>query len=172
MPMEVALQYGGWNGILDYDAPTQLEGVSDSESFAPVNIPVPLGVPVTGCIMNCAFRAKYAPIMWQLPLLNGKYNRFGDIWSGLFAKKVFDFMGKAVVINGKASVNHQRASDPVKNMEREGIGIPVNEHIWEYLEEGDYVQVTESAYRYFMRGDREYAEHFRRCRDEWLGLFK
>jgi hypothetical protein len=170
-PVEVALQYGGWNGVLDYDAPTQLAGVSTEEYFSPVNLPVPRSTPVTGCIMNCAFRAKYAPFMWQLPLLDGRYNRFGDIWSCLIAKRTFDWMGKAVVINGKASVFHRRASDPVKNMEREAPGIPVNEHLWEHLEEGDYEQVTESAYRYFVYIDREYAEHFRKSRDEWMKLF-
>lgn len=212
---EVAIQYGGWHGVLDYDAPTQLEGVNAQEWFEPLVVPVPRGAAVTGCIMNAAWRTKYAPIMWQLPMLTlhrweflcdvdeykcvlcgarktcgvqteqefidrecvGRFNRFGDIWAGLFAKKVCDALGVAMVINGAASVRHERASDPAKNMERERTGIPVNEDLWDALwtETGTleyaYRTVTDSAIEYFQRTDMEYARHFSLARDEWLGLF-
>jgi hypothetical protein len=174
---EVAVQYGGWHGVLDYDAPTQLKGVNEQEWFEPVIVPVPKGTPVTGCIMNAAWRTKYAPIMWQLPMLRGKYNRFGDIWAGLFAKKVCDALNVAMVINGAASVRHERASDPKTNMEREAPGIPVNENLWDALwtEFGSldyaYRTVTDSAIDYFQNVDMEYARHFSLARDQWLKLF-
>lgn len=175
---EVAVQYGGWHGVLDYDAPTQLAGVRPDETFHPVVLPVPRGAAVTGCIMNCAWRTEYAPIMWQLPLLEGRFNRFGDIWSCLFQKRVLDALGKVMVINGKASVRHERASDPLANLEREAPGIPVNEKIWPYFGAVDwggmietYKIVTNGAKAYFSTHDMEYAEHFRMCRNEWLALF-
>jgi hypothetical protein len=171
LPQEVAVQYGGWNGVLDYDAPTQLAGVNESESFHPVVMPVPRGVPVTGCIMNAAWRTEYAHIMWQLPLYAFNYNRFGDIWAGLFAKKVLDDEAAVMVVNGEASVRHERASNPIVNMTREGPGIPVNERLWDALEGGDYQAVTDSAFRYFRKFDHEYALHFREARDEWVRLF-
>ena len=185
-PADVAIQYGGWNGVLDYDAPTQLAGVRGSEGFSPVVLPVPRGAAVTTCIMNAAWRTEYAPIMWQLPLLDGRFNRFGDIWSGLFQKRVLDALGKVMVINGKASVRHERASDPLANLEREAPGIPLNEEVWSFLAEsvrrldgGEHKSmvdafkcVTEWAYFYFGRkDDLDYAEHFCKCRDEWLALF-
>jgi hypothetical protein len=175
---EVAVQYGGWHGVLDYDAPTQLKGVNEQEWFESVVVPVPKGAAVTGCIMNAAWRTKYAPIMWQLPMLEGRYNRFGDIWAGLFAKKVCDALDVAMVINGAASVRHERASDPQTNMEREAPGIPVNEGLWDSLwtEKGSleyaYRTVTDSAIEYFQKIDMEYARHFNLARDEWLRLFK
>ena len=165
------MQYGGWDGVLDYDAPTQLAGVNANEVFHPVVMPVPHGVPVTGCIMNAAWRTEYAPIMWQLPLHAGKYNRFGDIWAGLFAKKVLDSEGKVMVVNGEATVRHERASNPIVNMEREAPGIPVNEDLWAALTGGDYRTVTDSAHKFFKTHDHEYALHFRDARDEWLRLY-
>lgn len=180
---EVAVQYGGWNGVLDFDAPTQLAGVNAEERFDPVVIPVPRGAAVTGCIMNCAWRTEYAPIMWQLPLLAGRFNRFGDIWSCLFQKRVLDALGKVMVINGKASVRHERASDPLANLEREAPGIPHNEDLWKCLHEDEdfweatagmipeYKCYTGRAYRAFDEVDERYADHFLSARDDWLKLF-
>lgn len=174
---EVAIQYGGWHGVLDYDAPTQIAGVNAQEWFESVVLPVPKGVPVTGCIMNAAWRTKYAPIMWQLPMLDGKYNRFGDIWSGLLQKKVCDVLNVAMVVNGVASVRHERASDPQTNLQRETPGIPLNEDLWNALEGewGEMIPVyrsyTDSAIEFFQRHNMDYARHFSLARDAWLRLF-
>jgi hypothetical protein len=142
-------------------------------------MPVPRYAPVTGCIMNAAWRTEYAKIMWQLPLYDGKFNRFGDIWAGLFAKKVLDAEGSVMVINGEASVRHGRASNPIANMTREGPGIPLNEDLWGSLVgwplDGDlekkYVMATDGAFKFFKAFDHEYALHFRVARDEWVKLF-
>jgi hypothetical protein len=175
----VAVQYGGWDGVLDYDARTQLAGVNEHETFHPIVMPVPKGTPVTGCIMNCAFRREYALLLWQLPLLEGRYNRFGDIWAGLFAKKVVDRLGAAIVVNGRARVRHERASDPHRNLEREKPGVPVNENMWRALNgyvsdktlKGAYKIVTDRAAQYINETDPEYADHFIDCRGRWLQLF-
>lgn len=174
----VAVQYGGWHGILDYDACTQLEGVNDHETFEPIVLPVPRGCAVTTCIMNAAWGTAYAPIMWQLPLLEGRFNRFGDIWSGLFQKRVLDALDLAMVVNGAACVLHQRASDPHANLEREEPGIPHNEVLWDEIDDWSrenviecYRFVTDAAAYYFQRVDAAYAHHFVRARDEWLALF-
>lgn len=181
----VAIQYGGWHGILDYGAKEQIRGVSQNETFAPVVLPVPVGAAVTTCAMNAAWRTEYAPIMWQLPLLDGKYNRFGDIWSGLFQKRVLDALGDVMVINGKASVLHERASDPLVNLEKEKPGLPINEEIWQWLYDEDDVNYEGESmidlYRMFTtRVSGGFAEHdpfdgydeyFLSCRDQWLKLF-
>ncbi len=168
---EVGVQYGGWNGVLDYDARTQLAGVNEEETFLQVVLAVPKGAAVTGCIMNACWRTELAPLMWQLPLLSGRFNRFGDIWAGLFAKKTLDALGKVMVVNGRALVRHERASDPEANLERERPGIPLNERLWHNLRGADYQAVTDSAFAYFAARDLEYAQHFLRARNEWLGLF-
>lgn len=173
------LQYGGWDVIPDLDGETQLANPQARSAFQPLVLPVPKGVPLTGCAMNMAFHRDLVPAMWQLPLLEGRYNRFGDIWSGLFAKKVCDAVGAAVVVNGRAVVRHERASDPVANAEKEAPGIPVNEGLWASLGcrnrrdiAGAYKAVTDRAALYFVPRDVEYAHHFVHCRNEWLDLFR
>jgi hypothetical protein len=176
-PARVAVQYGGWHGVLDYDARTQLDHPRGPERFKGVVLPVPRGTAVTGCIMNCAFRREVTPIMWQLPLLEGRYNRWGDIWSGLIQKRVLDHIGQVMVINGKASVLHERASDPTANLERETPGIPFNEDLWESLEPYgcpgeamlyNWRAVTDGVADRFVEDDKEYARLFRDSRDAWL----
>lgn len=178
-PAKVAIQYGGWHGILDYDAPTQLVCAPEEEVFTGLIIPVPRGVPVTTCIMNCAFRTEYAPIMWQLPMLDGKYNRFGDIWSGLIQKKVLDWLGEVMLINGNASVRHERASNAFANLEREAPGAEINEALWERLRVsflGKTPPPIRVLYRFItnsvaMAFPGEYRQHFVKSRDAWLELF-
>jgi hypothetical protein len=177
---EVAVQYGGWHGVLDYDARTQLAGVHADETFHPVTISVPRGAAVTGCAMNMAWKTRYAPLMWQLPLHDGRYNRFGDIWAGLLTKRVCDSLGLTVVVNGHASVHHNRASDPHANLVKEQPGLPLNEGLWGALltpatvltPEAAYRKVTDTAHHYFRNIDPDYADHFRRSRDQWLALYE
>jgi hypothetical protein len=168
---EVAVQYGGWNGILDYDALTQLRGVRPEEIFAPVVMPVPIGAATTTCIMNAAWRREFSREMWQLPLFNGRYNRFGDIWSGLIQKKVLDYTSRVMLINGRACVRHVRASNPHVNLRREKPGIDANDKMWRMLHYGDFEQVTKSMWEFFKLKDPPYAERFFQARREWIGLF-
>lgn len=175
---KVAIQYGGWDGVLDYDAATQLaSSPCEDEFFSSAVIPVPRDVPATTCIMNCAFRTEYAPIMWQLPMLDGKYNRFGDIWSGLLQKKTLDWIGEVMLINGMASVRHDRASNAFANLEREAPGAQINEFLWGYLGQLQFTPPT-IAETYREVTDRltgvfpdDYFHHFFRARDAWLDLF-
>jgi len=179
-PARVAVQYGGWHGVLDYDARTQLDHPRGPQRFSDVVLPVPRGTAVTGCIMNGAFRRDVTPIMWQLPLLDGRYNRWGDIWSGLIQKRVLDRIGQVMVINGKASVLHQRASDPNVNLEREASGIPFNANMWQCIEPRQGVAgmldtwycVTDLMSFHFQDSDPEYADLFRESRNAWLAALE
>jgi len=177
---KVAIQYGGWDGVLDYDAATQLVTQPENGFFADVVMPVPRGVPVTTCIMNAAWRREYTPIMWQLPMLDGKYNRFGDIWSGLFQKRVLDVLGDVMVVNGKATVRHERASNPITNLEREQPGVEINETLADVVfsdEDVEWDGPLVDAYRIvtnraaFRGFSPDYRKHFLYARDAWLELF-
>src|ERR1044072_5911553 len=97
--------------------------------------------------MNCAWRTAYAPIMWQLPLVDGKYNRFGDIWSALFPKRTPDLYGVGMVVNGQATVTHERAADPIENLEREAPGVRINEEMWALLQAIDGRETLPDTYR-------------------------
>jgi len=179
---QTVVQYGGWKGVPDLDAVTQLRLPPLDETFFPLNIAVPRGAALTTCAMNFAFLTQYTPIMWQLPMLEGRYNRMGDIWSGLIQKRVLDAAGLNMVLNGMATVAHERASDPFQNLRREAPGLGHNEALWKELQHGfryvdildEFRRVTNEVIYYFFGtkgNDVEYADHFREARNEWLRLF-
>lgn len=176
---DVAVQYGGWSGVLDFDAATQLALPQSNHRFHEYTIPVPKGAAVTGCIMNMAYDVKYTPIMWQLTMLDGRYNRIGDIWSGLFIKRTLDSIGKVMLINGHAAVKHDRASDPYTSLQKEAPSVWLNDHLWEALpvprDPADmmqaYREITAAAADFFAEHDEQFTKKFMQDRALWLKLF-
>lgn len=59
--------------------------------------------------------------------------RFDDIWAGVFAKKIIDHLELAAV-NGSPFVEHRKASNVFKNLQKEAKGIEVNEILSEQPE--------------------------------------
>ncbi len=124
---EVVLSHGVWQGVPDYDAPTQLHGSGKVDFYKGA---IPKGALFPMCGMNLAFKRKALPYMYFAPV--GKYagaERFDDIWCGIEAKKKFDELGWGVV-TGYAQVQHDRASNVFKNLRREVVGIEKNEGYW------------------------------------------
>ena len=86
-----------------------------------------------------------------------------------------DAAGSAVVVNGRASILHERASDPTSNLERERPGIGPNEVLWAALRatnsdlEAAYAEACESFAEQF---PSDYAEVFRAAHNEWQALFE
>lgn len=180
----VAVQYGGWHNVLDYDAATQLSAPKKTEFFKGIVMPVPKGAAATCCIMNCAWQREYTPIMWQLPMLDGRYNRVGDIWSGLLIKKTLDAVGAVMVINGAATVWHERASNPYNSLVKEAPSVWLNDNLWDNIDltwlslskEHSMLTVYEiaalSAQGFFLDHDEEYGVEFGHCLEEWLKLWE
>lgn len=90
------------------------------------------------CGMNLAWRRNVAPLMYFLLMgqdAGGKeydYDRFGDIWCGLFAKKIIDRLGLAVM-SGDPCVTHERASNAWNNLWKEAPGLVMHEFLWKDL---------------------------------------
>ena len=137
--IEVAISHGTWLNNPDWDAIQQLSGAKDFEPFVGV---IDRGQYFPLCSMNFAFRPRYTYILYQV--LSGEnslghkydYNRFDDIWGGVFAKRVLDHVGKHVV-TGTPPVFHMRASNPMTNLVKEAPGIPMNENLWEIVDDVD-----------------------------------
>jgi hypothetical protein len=140
----VLIQWGMWEGVPDMDGITQLQYPIVNytiPTFAKDRIiNIPKGAHVTGCIMNCAFKREVTPAMYQLLMGQDNkgnkwpYDRWGDIWSGHIAKKyVEDNLKGTAVINYRACVKHERASNVYKNIEKESSGYPINECFVENL---------------------------------------
>jgi len=127
---EVMLHMGLWKGVPDLDGPTQL--INPNENYEPtiVNQIVPKGIYFPLCSMNFGFRKEI--ISEMLPPLNGKdqpYDRFDDIWLGIYIKRYLDKKGYAATF-GEPYVNHKRASDVFSNIKKEAPGLEVNETLW------------------------------------------
>ncbi len=120
---EVVFSHGLWNGVYDLDASTQL--VLGTQTPNHRKMPVPKGILMPVCVMNCAFKAKVLPYYYQAPMF-GDINRFADIWSGFEVKKAID-KNNWCMVNGYAKVNHNRASNPFVNLVKEAKGIGMNE---------------------------------------------
>jgi reversibly glycosylated polypeptide/UDP-arabinopyranose mutase len=132
----VMISHGLWSNKLDLDGKTQAVAESiNIPVYPPVRQFVPCGYYFPMSSMNLAFRREVAPLMYFLLMGNnpsGKpwgYDRFDDIWAGVFAKKICDHLGLAVV-NGSPFIEHRKASDARMNIEKEKTGIQMNEQLW------------------------------------------
>lgn len=132
----VGVQYGGWDNVPDFDAITQSQAEKqDGYKFNDDVYAVPVHMGFTGCIMNTAFTHETLPLGYQLIMGMDSHglDRWDDMWSGLFIKRILDHMKAAVLINGVASVVHTRASNTQTNLLKESAGYGVNEELWDKI---------------------------------------
>jgi len=136
----VLMSHGLWTKHIDLDGITQKKHPDiHCPSYPPFLSYIPKGLYFPMCSMNLAFRKEITPLMY-FPLMgkdpDGKpwgFDRFDDIWAGIFAKKIMDHLGFAVA-NGSPFVEHRKASDPDVNIEKEKNGIPINEQVWQWVD--------------------------------------
>lgn len=124
----VMLSHGVWEGVYDWDAPSQLLKKDMKVDFYKGIIPK--GVFFPCCGMNLAFRREALPYIYFAPV--GQYKgaeRFDDIWMGLEVVKSFAELNWGIV-SGYAKVEHMRASDVFNSLEHEAVGIKMNEKYW------------------------------------------
>lgn len=172
---ECVLSHGLWRQVPDFDAVTQLANARFGQPFEPVEQVIPKGKFFPLCGMNVAFKPQLAPAMYFL--LMGRdwpYDRFGDIWCGLFAKKICDHLGLAVR-SGEPAVEHQRASNVWANLRKELPGYEINETLWQAV---DALVLTESTVRGCYQelaenlpAPGEYWEKLKTAMHIWAGLF-
>lgn len=124
----VMLSHGVWEGVYDWDAPSQLlKQDVEVEFYKGV---VPKGIFFPMCGMNIAFRRDAIPYIYFAPV--GKFKgaeRFDDIFGGILVAKKFAELGYGIV-TGYARVLHDRASNVFNSLEKEAVGIKHNEEFW------------------------------------------
>jgi reversibly glycosylated polypeptide / UDP-arabinopyranose mutase len=136
----VMLSHGLWTNVLDHDAATHLQHLSFKAELAEQFVYfIPSGAYFPLCSMNIAFKRELTPLLY-FPLMGQDvqgnswgYDRFDDIWAGIFAKKIMDHLGLGVV-NGSPFVEHRKASDPFKNLQKEAKGLELNETVWKAVD--------------------------------------
>lgn len=178
----VMVSHGLWSNKMDMDARTQ-------KHIGDVNIPaypllrqyVPKGEYFPMSSMNLAFLRDAAPLMY-FPLMgrdpsgnNWGFDRFDDIWAGIFAKKILDHLEYAVV-NGSPFVEHRKASDVETNLVKEKPGLKMNERVWHLVDRVFLTQSSPAACYKELSQQIEFPDtpYFRKLREAmgiWAELF-
>jgi hypothetical protein len=171
----VMLNHGLWGGVPDFDAATQLVASRVEMSAEWSDQTIPRGSYFPMCSMNIAWRPEFTPAMYFL-LMGPKYpfDRFGDIWGGVLAKRIADHLGFAVN-SGSPGILHERASNVFANLAKESRGLAANETFWRAV---DSVVLTADtvATAYAQLADRlpleqEQFVSLRRAMRVWAELF-
>lgn len=176
---KVMINHGMWIGNLDLDAITEINKgrgeysgiISENNIFQGV---VPQGIYFPMCSMNFSFKREATPLMYMPPMGQGQpYDRFDDIWAGVFAKKICDHLGYYIK-TGNPVVFHSRASDKYINLAKECSGYKPNETLWEFVDKvnltsnniGDcYVELL-----HMMQIDGEYWDKLREASRAWVKI--
>ena len=183
---EVVISHGLWSKILDFDAQTHLKYPDLKVSVLNQNLMefIPKGYFFPMCSMNLAFKTKITPIMYFPPMgydHKGNYwgfDRFDDIWAGIFAKKIIDHLDYAVV-NGTPFVEHRKASDIKENLKKEKEGIKANEILFHEVKKVKLTKKTIiDAYKQLFDKvnienlpNKDYFLKLKKAVNIWLGLF-
>ena len=172
---ECVLNHGLWQGVPDYDALTQLLCARHPLNVVPFDQVIPRGTYFPMCGMNVAFKTELAPAMYFL--LMGErwpYDRFGDIWGGIFVKRICDHLGYSVK-SGRPFVEHRRVSNVWANLGKEAPSYEVNESLWQVVDRAVLTETTiarcyrELAKQLTIPG--EYWTALRNAMQVWTELF-
>lgn len=174
--MPPVLNHGLWTNVPDFDAPTQLVSARLDLSASWHNQTIPRGRYFPMCSMNIAWRPELTPAMYFLLMgPDYAYDRFGDIWGGVLAKRVADHLGLAVN-SGEPAIEHSRASNVWANLRKESRGLEVNETFWRAVDSvvltrdtvlGSYVELADR-----LPLDDEYFRLLRRAMRQWTELLE
>lgn len=174
------LNHGLWTQNPDIDAITELS-LPEDETLDWIEYPnrcIPRYSYFPMCGMNIAFAPKLAPLMYfGLMGKDWPYDRFDDIWCGIFMKKICDHLGWWVS-SGLPLVRHSKASDVWKNLEKERSGMLVNEKLWELV---DRIELDgkdplscyrDLASKLFFGTDGDYWTKLKQAMQAWADLFE
>lgn len=134
--LPVILNHGVWSGEPDLDGPTSLtaENASTRVTLRAGREVVPPGMFFPLCAMNVCYHRSAIPAAYNL--LMGQslcgFDRFDDIWSGLFLKRLADHLG-LYITNGVPFVHHAKASNPFVNNRKEALGLHLHEFFWKHI---------------------------------------
>lgn len=95
------------------------------------------------CSMNTAFLAEIIPAFYQLYTSINGIERFDDIWSGIFLKKIADHLGKKISIGVPLVHHNKRPRNTFNDLKRELEGMIINEKLWRIV---DQIELTGTTY--------------------------
>jgi len=136
------LNMGLWTGCPDFDALTILYngGTNGRCSIEAVGsnrekIVVGKSTYFAVCSMNTAFLPEIVPAFYQLYSNFMGIDRFDDIWSGIFLKKITDHLERKVCLGTPLVEHRKRPRDTFKDLRKELDGMIINEKLWTLADE-------------------------------------
>lgn len=147
---ECVLNMGLWKNNIDLDATFILSnGSTDGRLFTKVR-KLKRNKVIIGknnfspiCAMNTAFKPKIIPAFYQLFMNFMGVDRFDDIWSGIFLKKITDYMGDNISI-GEPLVEHSKKQRNIfDDIGKEYYGMKINEILWKTV---DKIELSGNTY--------------------------
>jgi len=136
------LNMGHWIGNPDLDALTILyHGGLDGRCYIKGTtlkrdkVVVDKGTYFAVCSMNAAFKPKAVPAFYQLYMNTMGIDRFDDIWSGIFLKRVADHLGDKVCLGRPVGVHDKRPRSIFKDLKKEMDGMIMNEAVWKIVDD-------------------------------------
>lgn len=144
---KVMLNLGLWDGEPDVDAVTRLHEPIKVEGDSSRKIMLAKGTNSPINTQNTAIHRDAMPAYYYIPMgftVHGnKIDRYGDIWSGFFVKKVIDHMGDTVSIGGPTVVHNRNPHDLLKDLKEELAGMILTESLVSIL---GSIQLTSKTY--------------------------
>jgi hypothetical protein len=144
------LNMGLWSGHPDLDALTILyhDGLNGRCNIKSVSLKrrkviIGRGTYFAICSMNTAFRRDIIPAFYQLYMKYFGIDRFDDIWSGIFLKKIADHLNDKVCIGAPLVYHDKKPRSVFKDLKAELEGIIINESLWEII---DKIELSEKDY--------------------------
>lgn len=138
------LNMGHWLGNPDFDALTILyNGGLDGrcnvvgKSIKKEKVIVGRGTYFAVCSMNTSFVPKIVPAFYQLYMNVMGIDRFDDIWSGLFLKRIADHLGDFVCIGKPVGIHEKRPRSTFNDLRKELEGMIINEWLWKAVDDSD-----------------------------------
>ncbi|MCS7097520.1 MAG: hypothetical protein NZ922_00840 [Candidatus Methanomethyliaceae archaeon] len=120
------LYYGGFNGKCDIKG----RGIRKEKVI------IGEGTYFALCSMNTSFLTKIVPAFYQLYMNFMGIDRFDDIWSGIFLKRIADHLGDKLSIGKPIGFHDKRPRSVFKDLKKELDGMIINEWIWRAVDEG------------------------------------
>lgn len=175
----IKLSMGLWSNVPDLDAPQSLADMTlAAGGWTPPGGSriMPSGQYWPLCGMNLAVRREALPLCY-FPLMGqgSPYDRFDDIWMGIWAQKIAAHLGWQISA-GEPWVQHSRASDIMVNLVKEAPGIAANEHFWQIIDAARLTERTPTGCmaelgRALAFGSDPYIHELGQALQVWAGLF-
>lgn len=163
------LNMGLWTEIPDLDAVTilYLGGLDGRPPVRTTGIRGRRISPARGsyyavCSMNTAFRREIVPAFYQLYMRFMGIDRYDDIWSGIFVKRIADALGDRLCLGAPAAKHLKRPRSVWKDIRAELEGMVINEILWRIVDS------SEISSRSYADAYLELADHL----DKSLDMFR